>query len=146
MSDVGGLADSNAALFAEDGASRDQLRNPRWPGSHGTQWCADLITDPAALVLVVAVGVDVVGHLVGTLANASAMWTGSRAELVSMFVSSSWRGQGVGGRLVDEFVVWARERGASRLQVSAYVSNGSAIRLYRRYGFAPLSMQLVMDV
>ena len=74
------------------------------------------------------------------------MWIAPRAELVSTLVSSSWRGQGVGSRLVEDFVAWARERGASRLQVEAYIANDGALRFYRRHGFVPLSTQLVMDL
>lgn len=146
VGDIGGIAESNAALFAEDGAARDHLRNPDWPGTHGARWCADLIADPTALVLVVAVGNDVGGHLIGTYAEASAMWTAPMAELVSMFVSPSWRGQTLGSRLVEDFVSWARERGALRLKVSAYLANDGALRFYRRHGFAPLSSELVVDL
>lgn len=74
------------------------------------------------------------------------MWTAPRAEPVSMFLSSTWRGQGLGGRFVDAFVAWARERGASRLQVGAYVANDGAVRFYGRHGFAPLSTELVADL
>jgi len=68
------------------------------------------------------------------------------AELVSMFVSPSWRGQALGSRLVEDFVSWARERGALRLKVSAYLANDGALRFYRRHGFAPLSSELVVDL
>jgi GNAT superfamily N-acetyltransferase len=74
------------------------------------------------------------------------MWTASRAELVSMFAAQPIRGQGVGGRLVDEFIIWARERGAARLHVQAYAANEPAIRLYQRHGFTPLSTELVADL
>lgn len=114
--DVDGLAASSAALFAEDGATRDRLRNREWPSTHGARWCADLLVDPAALVLVADADDDIVGHLVGSFSEASPMWTAPRAELVSMFVSSTWRRQGLGGRFVDAFVAWARERGASRFR------------------------------
>lgn len=104
--DLDGLAQSSAALFVEDGLAHDQLRNPGWPGTDGATWCAALVADPAALVLVATADDEVVGHLVGTLVEASAMWLAPRAELVSTFVSPSWRNQGVGGRLVEDFAAW----------------------------------------
>jgi GNAT superfamily N-acetyltransferase len=145
-SDIDGFAESSAALFAIDGATRDPLRNREWPRTHGTEWCADLVADPDALVLVAAADEEVVGHLVGTFTAASAMWVAPRAELVSMFVSSRWRAQGVGGRLVEDFQAWARSRGALRLQVTAYVANEGALRFYRRKGFASLSSELVLGL
>ncbi len=146
VGDIDGIVDSSAALFAEDGATRDRLRNREWPRTHGTQWCAELLADPDALVLVAAADEEVIGHLVGTFGGASAMWVAPRAELVSTFVANRWRGQGVGSRLVDGFQAWARGRGAIRLQVCAYVANEGALRFYRRNGFAELSSELVLDL
>ena len=142
VDDIGGLARSSAALFAEDGAARDPLRNRDWPAQHGEQWCADLLKDDNALVLVAEAGEDVVGHLIGSFSGASAMWTGSRAELVSMHVDAAHRGCGAGGRLVEDFRTWAQECGAVRLQVSAYIANQGAVRFYNRHGFAALSIEL----
>lgn len=146
VDDIRGLAESSAALFAEDSATRDRLRNQAWPEKYGAQWCADLVGDPAALVLVAAAGDDVVGHLIGTYSEASAMWSEPRAELVSTLVSSSWRGRGVGSHLVQDFVSWARDRGAARLHVHAYAANDGAVRFYQRHGFVPLSTELVVDL
>ncbi|MFI5707476.1 GNAT family N-acetyltransferase [Kribbella sp. NPDC051620] len=144
--DLPGVVASSAALFAEDAATRDALRNADWPATHGAQWCADLLTDPQALVLVAANDGEVAGHLVGMFAEASDMWVGSKAELVSMYVRADLRGQGVGGHLVDAFAEWAKERGAARLHVTAYAKNTAALRLYESRGFAPKSVTLAVDL
>jgi GNAT superfamily N-acetyltransferase len=144
--DLDGVVASSAALFAEDAGTRDQLRNANWPATYGAQWCTDLLADPQALVLVALLDGEVVGHLVGTFAEPSDMWTVSRAELMSMYVRENLRGQGVGGKLVDAFAEWAKERGAARLQVSAYAANEGALRLYQSRGFAPLSITLTNDL
>jgi GNAT superfamily N-acetyltransferase len=144
--DIDGLVASSSALFAEDGATRDRLRNPDWPTEQGAGWCADMMADPTALVIVAADGTDVIGHLVGTFAEASEMWRAPRAELVSMFVAAPWRGAGIGSRLVAYFLDWARDRGAARVQVDAYAANGGALRFYKRHGFAPLSENLAADL
>jgi GNAT superfamily N-acetyltransferase len=146
IDDLDGLVSSCAALFAEDGAARDRLRNADWPTLHGATWCADVLADPANLALVATADGEVVGHLIGNYSEPSEMWTASRAELVSMFVAEPVRKRGVGGRLVEEFVTWARERGAVRLHVQAYAANEPAIRLYQRHGFTPLSIMLVADL
>jgi GNAT superfamily N-acetyltransferase len=146
IDDLDGLVSSCAALFAEDGAARDRLRTVDWPTLHGATWCAHVLAGPANLALVAAADGEVVGHLIGMYSDPSEMWTASRAELVSMFVAEPIRGQGVGGLLVQEFITWARERGAARLRVQAYAANEPAIRLYRRHGFTPLSTELVADL
>jgi GNAT superfamily N-acetyltransferase len=146
IDDLDDLVCSCAALFAEDGAARDRFRNVNWPAVHGATWCADVLADPVNLVIVATAEGEVVGHLIGMYSEPSEMWTASRAELVSMFVAEPVRGQGVGGLLVEEFITWARERGATRMHVQAYATNEAAIRLYQRHGFTPLSTTLVADL
>ncbi len=146
VGDIGGLAASSAALFAEDGAARDSLRNAGWPEAHGARWCTELIEDPNALVLIAVAGEAVVGHLIASFAPASAMWIAPRAEIVSVFVGAPWRRKAVGGRFVNEFVDWAKSRGAGRLTVTAYVSNTDAASFYRGHGFEPLSVHLAVDL
>jgi ribosomal protein S18 acetylase RimI-like enzyme len=90
-------------------------------------------------------GGNVAGHLIGQFYAASAMWTGARTELISIYVSPGYRGRNLGGRLAGAFLAWSREQGAGRFHVSAYAANESAIRFYRRHGFAPLSVQLAAD-
>jgi GNAT superfamily N-acetyltransferase len=143
--DLNGLAASSAALFAEDGA-RDGLRDQRWPSAHGSAWITELSVNPDALLLAAVADGTVVGHLVGLYQAASPMWLGARAELVSTYVVPDLRGNGVGARLVQKFSTWARERGATRLHVTAYTANADAVRFYRRNGFAPLSTVLAADM
>jgi ribosomal protein S18 acetylase RimI-like enzyme len=145
IDDLDAVVASGAALFAEDAGERDPLRNAGWPAQYGEQWCRELLTDPQALVLVADGPSGVGGHLVGMLSDPSDMWTVTRAELVSMYVQPQLRGHGVGGSLVDAFVEWARARGASRLQVTAYSANAAALALYQSRGFAPLSITLTTD-
>jgi GNAT superfamily N-acetyltransferase len=105
-----------------------------------------LLAAPDALVLVAADREGTaVGHLIGQFYAISAMWTGARTKLVSTYVAPEFRGRSVGGRLVEAFFAWSRERGARRFHVSAYAANEPAIRFYRRHGFAPLSVELAAD-
>jgi GNAT superfamily N-acetyltransferase len=142
--DVPGLVALSAALFAEDGAARDRLRNARWPQDNGRAWIEGLLAAPDALVLVAADREGAaVGHLIGQFCAISAMWTGARTELLSTYVVPEFRGQDLGGRMVEAFFAWSRERGAARFHVSAYAANELAIRFYRRHGIAPLSVELI---
>jgi len=146
LDDLDGLSHDSAELFAEDGVARDRLRDPDWPRDNNRAWCAGLIAAPDALVLVATEEGTVVGHLIGTFSPASSMWTAARAELVSTHVAPSYRGQGIGGRMVEDFIAWGKDRGAARLHVSAYTANSAAIRFYQRFGFVPLSIELTLDV
>ena len=105
-----------------------------------------MIAAPTAQVLVATDGEGVVGHLIGDLMPPSEMWTGARAELVSMYVDPANRGARVGSLLVEAFVAWAKEGGAARLMVTAYAENDAALALYRKHGFAPLSITSTVDL
>ncbi|WBQ01937.1 GNAT family N-acetyltransferase [Kribbella sp. CA-293567] len=144
--DLPGIAATSAALFAEDAGQRDPFRNQAWPAAHGEQWIADLHSNPAARIFVAADGAEVVGHLIAIYEPPSDMWLVPRAELVSMFVRPPVRGRGLGGQLVDAFTIWARARGAVRLQVTAYATNEAAQRLYQSRGFKPASVVLANDL
>lgn len=144
--DIAGLAASNAALFAVDGAAREPLRNPGWARSHAAEHVASTLADPAMLVLAAEADGAIVGHLTGVLLAASPMWTVPRAELFSMHVMAPWRGQGIGSRLVGRFRAWAQDRGAAQLLVSVYTANEGALRFYQRHGFTPLDTTLTVDI
>jgi len=54
--------------------------------------------------------------------------------VVAMWTEPAWRGRGVGRKVLDHIVGWARER---RVQAVLWVAddNPEARRLYERYGF-----------
>lgn len=56
-------------------------------------------------------------------------------ELISMWVDPTYRGQGVGQRLVAQIAHWTRLRGLSCLELWVTENNRSAIALYERCGF-----------
>ena len=60
------------------------------------------------------------------------------AEIKRMFVTSSARGGGVGGRILAELEAWARSAGMTRLVLEAGDRQEEAIRLYERSGFVAI--------
>jgi ribosomal protein S18 acetylase RimI-like enzyme len=54
---------------------------------------------------------------------------------LGMGVLPAWRGQGIGRRLLERTVAWARESGLERIELDVYASNAPAIALYRSAGF-----------
>lgn len=51
-------------------------------------------------------------------------------------VRSSWSGQGIGTRLFESAIGWARDRDLKRLELSVLVDNVAAIRLYEKFKFS----------
>ena len=60
---------------------------------------------------------------------------GSGPYLISMWVAPSHRRHGVGKRLVDAVLDWARSRGAKQITLEVTTTNVSAIRFYESLGF-----------
>jgi diaminopimelate decarboxylase len=54
---------------------------------------------------------------------------------IGMFVTSGWRGRGVGTALLEEAMRWARDAGVERVDLTVYPHNQAAIALYHTFGF-----------
>lgn len=69
---------------------------------------------------------------------------GRMAELVSLVVDDSCRGQGLGRLLVDAVAEWARAQGFTALRVRCNVVRDDARSFYQRLGFTALKEQAVL--
>jgi GNAT superfamily N-acetyltransferase len=58
-------------------------------------------------------------------------------HLVAMWVDPEARRSGLGRRLIESVVGWARDRGARKVNLWVTDANEPAIALYRAYGFRP---------
>lgn len=58
------------------------------------------------------------------------------AAVLGITVASEWRGQGIGHRLMDHAIRWARESGIiMRIELHVFARNERAMRLYEEFGF-----------
>ncbi|MHB1591675.1 MAG: GNAT family N-acetyltransferase [Sulfuricella sp.] len=102
-----------------------------------------LILDNPALgrIFVLRVGENVVGM-------ANALVTVSTAEgalallLEDVIVAGPWRGKGLGARLVNHVLAWARGQGYSRATLLADRHNPPALRFYEKLGFRASAMRV----
>jgi ribosomal protein S18 acetylase RimI-like enzyme len=54
---------------------------------------------------------------------------------LSIAVAADARGRGIGRRLMEEAIAWAKRVGIEKLVLSVYPHNEAAISLYRSFGF-----------
>lgn len=102
-----------------------------------------LILDNPALgrIFVLHAGEKVVGM-------ANALVTVSTAEgalvllLEDVIVAEPWRGKGLGARLVNHVLAWARAQGYSRATLLADRHNPPALRFYEKLGFRASAMRV----
>jgi ribosomal protein S18 acetylase RimI-like enzyme len=66
--------------------------------------------------------------------------------LISMWVAPFARGRGVGDRLVQSVVEWARELGEREVRLHVVENNAAAIALYLRNGFADAGRSANADI
>jgi RimJ/RimL family protein N-acetyltransferase len=75
-------------------------------------------------------------RIVGNLAVSAHQHPGTaHGAALGMSVLAPWRGQGIGSRLLDRAIAWAKERRLRRLELEVRSNNPGARRLYERKGF-----------
>lgn len=140
LADIDQLVSSVSGLFQEDGGRHDPFLDTGWPTREGAEYYTGLVDNPQCLLAVAHDGDRFVGHLVGKLLEPDSIRLVRFAVLESIRVWPERRGLGVGSRLVEEFLSWARQHQAVRASVTAYAANDGARRFYARHGFAPASV------
>ena len=61
--------------------------------------------------------------------------TGTGRMELGMWVRADWRGRGVGSRLVEAAIHYARSHGAYKISLEVWPHNAAAIALYEKFGF-----------
>lgn len=88
----------------------------------------------------------VAGYLAGRTFSAGSAYLGSRAELDNMYVEEAFRSSGVGAALVGEFKNWCKQKGVTKMFVSAFSPNTRAIAFYQKNNFKEYSVNLYQDI
>ena len=146
LEDVAAIVELNFALFQEDAGQRDPFMNLNWPREEGQAHFSGLVSGSESVCLLAVAEDEVVGYLAGYLWDGGSLRPLKMAELESMYVRPRSRSQGLGRRLVDEFLKWSEQKGAQRTSVTAYAANTRAIEFYRGLGFEPKSLSLEMGI
>lgn len=124
--DVAGII----ALFSAVAEERDSIgTEPGFDVAQRRSSILQSIDEAASCVLVATVEDVVVGNL-----GIQAQYRQSAGSL-SMMVAREHRGQGIGGRLLDDSLRWARESGLHKVDLEVWPHNRAAIALYRSRGF-----------
>jgi GNAT superfamily N-acetyltransferase len=140
--DVPALVAMADSLLREDAGQRDPFANVNWARDEGAVRYGQVVSDANAACFVAVAADAPIGYVSGRLEPPDGFRLVNGARLGSLFVRPAHRGQGVGARLVDAFLAWARANGVEAVVVSAFASNDGALRFYQRVGFAPQSVTL----
>jgi [ribosomal protein S18]-alanine N-acetyltransferase len=81
----------------------------------------------------------IVAEAGGAVIGYAIFWTVlDQSELGNVAVTGSWRGRGIGQRLVAAVLDRAEQRGVREVFLEVRPSNTAARSLYERFGFAPV--------
>jgi GNAT superfamily N-acetyltransferase len=104
---------------------------PRWDPERARAAISNAITDQEAAVLVAEHRGDLLGLCTAYL-DMNSVRFGPRCWVEDLAVSPQHRSQGVGKDLLDAAKDWARERGASHLELDSSDVREDAHRFYER--------------
>lgn len=94
-----------------------------------------LIADPERGVMMVA---RIAGNIVGMVSAQLVMSTAEGAYsawVEDMVIAPEWRAHGIGKRLLQSALDWARNRGATRAQLLVDLDNAPALGYYEHLGW-----------
>jgi RimJ/RimL family protein N-acetyltransferase len=130
-SDATALVALAEAVGGEEG--RWILSTDTWRSvSDERRYLKTVLRHPDATVIVALDGDQVVGRL--SLSRDPHPASHHVADL-GLMVAESHRRQGIGKRLLEEAVAWARSVGIRKLELHVFPWNESALRLYESFGF-----------
>lgn len=89
-----------------------------------------------------------IAFLIGTLSESvpTSRTIKKRIVLNNMFVLKEYRNRGIGGKLMKEFIAWAKKEKADNIRVTAFAGNKKAIEFYRQCGFYDYNHTLEMNL
>jgi GNAT superfamily N-acetyltransferase len=138
--DIGAIVRAYDWLFEAPGSVP-----PRWDPSHAAERLRAAIESPGAEVLVA----DVDGRVAGICTiydDIDSVRFGRRAWVEDLAVDPAERSRGVGKALMDAAKDWAREHGASHLELDSAEARVDAHRFYEREGAAYRSISFGWDL
>ena len=144
-SDFEVIQELNQKLFKREFEKFDSTLDIEWPFSDdGVKYFRRALSGDDFLTLK---AVDdkgkIVGYLIGKLTTInSSRRLNRRAILDNMFVRKEWRKSGIGGKLVEEFLKWAKNKKVDNIRVTAFAGNKEAINFYKQRGFKEYNLTL----
>lgn len=135
----------NHDLFVKEYEDFDTSLDREWTyGEVGKEYFVYRITGSDGFVAVASDGESIIGYLCGGLKDRQFHVEGIYAELENMIVSAGYRGQGIGKRLMTDFLDWCDANAVNRVVVMASAGNVDGIEFYRKAGFSESDTTLAM--
>ena len=146
--DEAALGRYGAALMRQHHAAdpRRFILTERPEAGYG-RYLVSILGDPDSHVMVVEEGGAVVGYVYAHVEGTS--WRDLRgpcAFVDDVFVAKAARGRGLGRRLLQAALDWAKSKGMSQVVLDHLVHNDPAERLFEGLGFRRTMIEMTLDI
>ena len=137
IKDLDKVLELNHMLFRREYDEYDNLLDMDWTYSvKGKKYFRDSLINENYCVFVAEDSGVVVGYLSGEITKGEEYRILPKmAELGSLFVLAEYRSKGMGKKLYDDFVKWAKSKDVKRIRVEASPDNAKGIKYYEKMGF-----------
>lgn len=137
IDDLGVIQQLASELFEYEHQRWDDTIDPNWPFSEeATASYKKAINEKVTLVA--ERDGSPAGYLIGKIfpADPKAARQASAAYLENIYISSDYRGSGMGEQLIKEFSDRCKDEGAEKIDVMVNAKNANAIKFYEKMGYA----------
>ena len=147
IDDVKTIQELNNELFEYEMNNEFDKYVKNWPLSDiGKDYFVDLIKNQ--FVIIAEIDKKVIGYLAGSIYDDATFsyYDGITAEMDNMFIKEEYRRFGIGSKFVNAFLVWAKNKNAKRIFVTASSKNENTIKFYKKMGFEPINTTLRLEI
>lgn len=143
INDIEDILRLNLFLFEKEIKEYDKSLNLNWNRLQGKDYFKDKVIQKEAFLVVAEASGEIIGYLCGGISEKiSYRKAGEYAELENMAVNDKFQRNGIGTRLVEEFLKWCKRNRIDYISVTASAKNIQAINFYRKMGFKDYNLTL----
>lgn len=144
IDDLFSICDLSQSLFEYERQFTDEY-NMSWShAKEGQKFFTKCLKGRKSFILLAQDGNVLVGYILVTVKKLAWRAFNPIAEIDNLTILSTYRGKGIGTKLMQQAKKIAVKRGAKRISVSALSDNIRALKFYRQQGFKDLITSLVM--
>lgn len=140
------LQDLNNEVFIDNPQYDPDLMMDWAHSREGEKYFKELVNDPKSLCLLAETEE---GELVGYLAASPKIISYRKSkyfEVDNMGVIPEYRSKGVGRKLMDKCIEWARKNKYDKAYVNSYSRNVGALNFYKKCGYREIDVSLEKEI
>lgn len=110
--------------------------------NNGKKYYEDKIKGISGVCFIAEIDNQIVGFAIAGKKEVPSYRLVKVVEMENIFVKKEYRSNGVGKKLMEAFLNWAKELGVDKVAVNVFALNDGAISFYKREGFLPQDLTL----